>query len=265
MQDSSIPRPESLGVVDGDAARQPIGVQIPTDRCSSMANGTLTRMRVLVAEDDAALKSVLERGLREAGYVVDAVTDGNEAMEYLRAYEYGVGILDWRMPGASGFDVITWARRRGIHTPFLMLTARDAPLDRIAALDEGADDYLVKPFDYGELLARLRALLRRPTGDRSPLLRCGSLTVDPATRQALVDGASVELTPREFAIVELLIRKSPALVHRQTIALQAWPEEADAVGSNTIDVHIARLRAKLARSDARIETLRGSGYRLVTS
>jgi len=90
-----------------------------------------------------------------------------------------VGILDWRMPGASGFEIITWARRRGIHTPFLMLTARDAPPDRVAALDEGADDYLVKPFDYGELLARLRALLRRPTGERSPLLRCGSLTVDP--------------------------------------------------------------------------------------
>ena len=222
-------------------------------------------MRVLVAEDDAGLKGVLERGLREAGYVVDAVANGDDAIEYLRAYEYGVGILDWRMPGTSGFEVITWARRRGITTPFLMLTARDAPTDRIAALDEGADDYLVKPFDFGELLARLRALLRRPGGERSPLLRCGSLTVDPATRQTFVDGTSVELTPREFAIVELLARKSPALVHRQTIALQAWPEEADAVGSNTIDVHIARLRANLARSDARIETVRGTGYRLVPS
>jgi DNA-binding response OmpR family regulator len=222
-------------------------------------------MRLLLAEDDVGLKSVLERGLREAGYVVDAVTNGNNAVEYLRAYEYSVGILDWRMPGTSGFEVITWARRRGITTPFLMLTAKDSPPDRIAALDEGADDYLIKPFDFGELLARLRALLRRPGGKRSPQLRCGSLTVDPATRQALVDGASIELTPREFAIVELLVRKSPAVVHRQTIALQAWPEEADAVGSNTIDVHIARLRAKLARSDARIETLRGAGYRMVAS
>jgi DNA-binding response OmpR family regulator len=146
-----------------------------------------------------------------------------------------------------------------------MLTARDAPPDRIAALDEGADDYLIKPFDYGELLARIRALLRRPTGERAPLLRCGSLSVDPATRQASVEGVSIELTPREFAIVELLLRRSPAVVQRQTIALQAWPEEVDAVGSNTIDVHIARLRAKLARCDARIETLRGSGYRLVAS
>src|SRR5271155_2857808 len=222
-------------------------------------------MRLLLAEEDQNLRGVLERGLKEEGYVVDAVANGTEAIDYLRIYEYAVCVLDWRMPGASGLDIVTWARRRGIHTPFLMLTARDAPPDRVAALDEGADDYLIKPFDYGELLARIRALLRRPTGERSPLLRCGSLTVDPATRQASVDGAAVELTPREFAIVELLLRKSPAVVQRQSIALQAWPEEADAVGSNTIDVHIARLRAKLARSDARIETLRGSGYRLVAS
>jgi two-component system, OmpR family, response regulator len=222
-------------------------------------------MRLLLAEDDAALQSVLERGLREAGYVVDAVADGDQAMAYLRVYEYSICILDWGMPGVTGLEVVSWARRRGIQTPFLMLTARDAPLDRIAALDEGADDYLIKPFDYGELLARIRALLRRPTGERAPLLRCGSLSVDPATRQVSVEGASIELTPREFAIVELLLRKSPAVVQRQTIALQAWPEEVDAVGSNTIDVHIARLRAKLARSDAHIETLRGTGYRLVAS
>jgi DNA-binding response OmpR family regulator len=222
-------------------------------------------MRLLVAEDDAGLRNVLERGLREAGYVVDAVANGDDAMAYLRAYEYSIGVLDWRMPGATGVEIIAWARRRGIHTPFLVLTAKDAPRDRIAALDEGADDYLIKPFDYGELLARLRALLRRPSGERGPLLRCGSLVVDAATRQAHVGPANANLTPREFAIVELLIRKSPALVHRQSIALQAWPDEADAVGSNTIDVHIARLRAKLARSDARIETVRGAGYRLVAS
>lgn len=238
---------------------------VSTDCVAPNSAGTLFVMRILVAEDDAGLRSVLERGLREAGYVVDAVADGDEAREHLRAYEYSVGVLDWRMPGATGLEIITWARRRGIHTPFLMLTAKDAPPDRIRALDEGADDYLIKPFDYGELLARLRALLRRTTGERGPLLCCGSLSIDPATREVSVGGAPTELTPREFAIVELLIRKSPAVVQRRTIALQAWPEEADAVGSNTIDVHIARLRAKLARSDARIETLRGAGYRLVAS
>ncbi|MGA3218547.1 MAG: response regulator transcription factor [Acidimicrobiales bacterium] len=222
-------------------------------------------MRLLLAEDDTNLRGVLERGLKEEGYVVDAVANGDEALDYLRAYEYAVCILDWRMPGTSGLDVIASARRRGTQTPFLMLTAKDAPPDRIRALDEGADDYLVKPFDYGELLARLRALLRRPSGDRSPLLRCGSLSVDPATHQTLVGGEPADLTPREFAIIELLMRKSPAVVARRSIALHAWPEEADAVGSNTIDVHIARLRAKLARSDARIETLRGTGYRVTAS
>ena len=220
-------------------------------------------MRLLLAEDDPNLRGVLERGLREEGYVVDAVASGTEAIDYLRIYEYAVCVLDWRMPGASGLDVVTWARAGGIPIPFLMLTARDAPPDRVHALDEGADDYLVKPFDYPELLARLRALLRRPSGDRSPLLRCGLLTLDPATHQAFVAGERADLTPREFAIIELLARRSPAVVPRRSIVLQAWPEEASGVGSNTIDVHIARLRGKLARSDARIETLRGTGYRLV--
>ncbi|HTW10804.1 MAG TPA: response regulator transcription factor [Acidimicrobiales bacterium] len=222
-------------------------------------------MRLLLAEDDDNLRGVLERGLKEEGYVVDAVANGRQALDYLGMYEYALAVLDWRMPGASGLDVIVAARRRGVQTPFLVLTARDAAPDRVQALDEGADDYLVKPFDYGELLARLRALLRRPSGDRAPLLRCGSLAIDPATHETLVAGEPTELTPREFAIMELLARKSPAVVHRRSIALHAWPEEADAVGSNTIDVHIARLRAKIARSDARIETVRGAGYRLVAS
>jgi DNA-binding response OmpR family regulator len=222
-------------------------------------------VRILLAEDDGGLRRVLIRGLREAGYVVDAAKDGDDALRYLRVDEYSVVILDWRMPGLSGLDVLTWIRRQKIHTPVLMLTARDAPMDKINALDEGADDYLIKPFDFGELLARIRALLRRTTGERTPMLVCGLLSVDPSTRQTLVAGETVTLTPREFAIIELLIRKSPALVHRRSIALQAWPEEADAVGSNTIDVHIARLRAKIVRSEARIETIRGSGYRLVPS
>jgi two-component system OmpR family response regulator len=236
----------------------------PTAACRPGA-GTLLRVRLLVAEDDVALRDVLGRGLREAGYVVDAVATGDEALAYLRIYEYGVCVLDWRMPGISGLEVISRARALGVHTPFLMLTAVDTHPERIRALDEGADDYLVKPFNYGELLARLRALLRRPSGARSPELRCGSLTVDPATREATVAGTKADLTPREFAILELLMRSSPAVVRRRSIALQAWPEEADAVGSNTIDVHIARLRAKLARADARIETSRGVGYRLVAS
>jgi DNA-binding response OmpR family regulator len=218
---------------------------------------------VLLAEDDEGLRDVLTRGLREEGYVVDAAANGDDALTYLSVNEYGVCILDWRLPRTSGFDIVRWLRQRREGTPILMLTARDEPADRVAALDEGADDYLVKPFDYGELLARLRALLRRSAGDRSPVLRCGSLLLDPSTRETSIRGEAVELTAREFAIAELLMRRSPAVVLRRSIALQAWPEEVEAVGSNTIDVHMARLRAKLARSDARIETVRGSGYRLI--
>ncbi len=220
-------------------------------------------MRLLVVEDDPGLGSVLERGLREAGYVVDLVDDGEVALGYLRSYEYAVCILDWRLPGRSGLEVLDWARRQGIVVPVLMLTARDAPSDRVAALDAGADDYLVKPFDYSELLARLRALQRRPVGPRAPLLRCGSLVVDPASRRAVAGAEEVALTPRELAILELLVRRSPAVVARRSIALQAWHDEWDAVGSNTIEVHVARLRAKLSGAGVRIETVRGTGYRLV--
>jgi DNA-binding response OmpR family regulator len=169
------------------------------------------------------------------------------------------------MPNVTGIEVVRTARQRGVQSPFLMLTARDAAADRIDALDEGADDYLIKPFDYGELLARVRALLRRPMGNRSPMLRCGSLALDPSTRETFVDNDLIDLTAREFAILELLLRRSPTVVQRGSIAIQAWPDEADAVGSNTIDVHIARLRAKLARSDARIQTVRGAGYRLIST
>ena len=220
-------------------------------------------MRLLVAEDDADLRDVLTRGLIEAGYVVDAVADGAQALDYLRVYDYAACICDWRMPVREGIDVVTESRRRGVKAPFLMLTARDAPADRVAALDEGADDYLVKPFDYGELLARIRALIRRADGTPTPVLRAGSLSLDPATQEAYCATTRIDVTRREFAILELLLRKTPAVVRRTEIAIQAWPDETDAVGSNTIDVHVARLRSKIARSDARIETVRGTGYRLV--
>jgi len=215
-----------------------------------------------VAEDDRALRAVLERGLRENGYVVDAVADGEEALTYLRAYEYEVVVLDWRMPGVSGVEVVDRARRRGDRTPVLMLTARDTTDDRIAGLNAGADDYLVKPFDFGELLARIRALQRRPALAVDPVLACADLAFDPAVRQATVDGEAVELTTIEMGLLELLLRRAPAVVTRTTMAVQVWDDEADAVGSNTIDVHVGRLRGKLTGSRARIETVRGVGYRL---
>lgn len=220
-------------------------------------------MRVLVAEDDAALRSVLERGLRENGYVVDAVADGAAALRYLRAYDYDVAVLDWRMPERTGIEVVAEARSRGDRTPILMLTARDTPSDRVAGLNEGADDYLVKPFHFTELVARMQALQRRPPLAVGPVLACGNLCFDPATREATVSGETVALTAIESSLVELLLRRHPKVLTRQSIAVQVWDDEADAVGSNTIDVHIGRLRAKLGRSSARIETIRGTGYRMI--
>ncbi len=222
-------------------------------------------MRVLGAEDDAALRSVLEHGLRENGYVVDAVVDGESALSHLRAYDYEVAILDWRMPKISGLDVVERARRRGDRTPVLMLTARDTTSDRIAGLNSGADDYLVKPFDFGELLARLRALQRRPALTVEPVLECGDLVFDPATREVTVAGATVVLTSTEMGLLEILLRRAPSVVTRRAMAVQVWDDEADAVGSNTIDVHVGRLRNKISDSRARIETVRGTGYRLACS
>lgn len=220
-------------------------------------------MRVLVAEDDSGLRSVLDRGLRENGYVVDAVADGITASFYLRTYEYELAVIDWRMPGQSGLEVIEEARQRGQRIPMLMLTARDAPADRISGLNVGADDYLVKPFDFGELLARLRALQRRPALALGPRLQVGDVVFDPVVREATVDGNPVALTSTEMSLLEILLRRSPSVVTRRSMALHVWDDEADAVGSNTIDVHVGRLRAKLTESRARIETVRGSGYRLV--
>jgi DNA-binding response OmpR family regulator len=220
-------------------------------------------MRVLVAEDDAALRSVIERGLREHGYVVDAVPDGIGALRHLRAYDYDVAVLDWRMPEKSGLEVVAEARRLGDRTPILMLTARDTPEDRVSGLNQGADDYLVKPFDFSELVARIQALQRRPALALQPVLACGDLQFDPATRELSIAGRPVALTAIETAMVELLLRRAPSVVTRRMMATQVWEDEADAVGSNTIEVHIRRVRSKLEGSRASIETVRGTGYRLV--
>jgi DNA-binding response OmpR family regulator len=218
---------------------------------------------LLVAEDDPGLRSVLERGLRRSGYAVDAVEDGDRALRFLRIYEYEAAVLDWRMPGTSGLDVVRELRRRGTRVPVLMLTARDTTEDRVQGLDAGADDYLVKPFELAELLARIRALQRRPPVSLEPLLVVGDLEFDPVEQRVRRHGVELPLTGRERAILELLMRRHPAVVGRRTIALQVWDDVAEAVGSNTIDVHLTRLRAKLAGGAAHIETVRGVGYKMV--
>jgi DNA-binding response OmpR family regulator len=220
-------------------------------------------MRVLVAEDDEALRSVLERGLATAGYVVDAVADGDEALSYLEAYDYEAAVVDWRMPRMTGLELVGRIRRKGISVPVLMLTARDLPSDRVQGLDEGCDDYMVKPFHFPELLARLRALQRRPRQAHAPEIVVGDLVYEPSARVVRVSGRELRLTQIELGILELLILRSPAVVSRQSIAVAVWQQEADAVGSNTIDVHIARLRSKLLGAHLTIETRRGLGYRLL--
>ncbi len=219
-------------------------------------------MRVLVAEDDEGLRDVLVLGLSDAGYHVDAVERGDDAIDYLGWYDYDVAVVDWRMPGAEGIDVVAWARRKQRPTAIIMLTARDTPADRIRGLDSGADDYLVKPFDFGELLARVRALQRRPRGLDAPVLGAGRLSLDPVTRVVTVDGRERALTSTEYRILELLLRRSPAVVDRKAIAEHAWADETEPLGSNAIDVQMSRLRGKLSDAGLRIVTVRGAGYRL---
>jgi DNA-binding response OmpR family regulator len=220
-------------------------------------------MRLLIAEDDAPMRSVLLRGLMRHGYVVDLAERGDDGLEMLLTNEYAAAVLDWRMPGLSGRDIVATARRRGVTTPVLMLTARDTTADRVEGLDAGADDYLVKPFQFDELLARLRALLRRPPTAAEPVLRRGALTFDPSTREVAVAGTPLALTPRELGILEILLRRAPAVVTREQIGRNAWQDEAEAASFNAIEVHIARLRAKLAGGHVRIVAVRGAGYRLL--
>ncbi len=219
-------------------------------------------MRVLVAEDDPGLREVLVLGLEDNGYKVDAAERGDDAIDLLKFYDYDVAVIDWRMPGKEGIDVVAWARKQGKPTALLMLTARDTPPDRIRGLDAGADDYLIKPFDFGELLARIRALQRRPRGVDAPTISRGSLAIDPVRREVTVEDRPVTLTPTEYNILELLMRRSPAVVDRKSIAEHAWQDETDPLGSNAIDVQLSRLRAKLPAAGIRIVTVRGAGYRL---
>ena len=220
-------------------------------------------MRVLVAEDDDTLGAVLAQGLRSRGYVVDLVADGEAALSYARCYEYAVAVLDWLIPRVSGIDVVRQLRRTGARTPVLMISGKGAPEDRVAGLDAGADDYLVKPFVFDELLARLRALQRRPPDVLPPRLVVGDLECDPASREVTFGGRRPALTSTELSILETLMRFSPAVAERRQIAQHVWTDEVDTFSSNTIDVHLARLRAKLSGSRVRIQTVRGVGYRIV--
>lgn len=222
-------------------------------------------MRILVAEGDKGLGAVLVRGLREQGYTVDLVPDGGTAAAYLVFYQYEVAVIDWWMPTLTGLELVAWLRRTGSSVPVLMLTARDTPADQIAGLDNKADDYLVKPFDFGELLARLRALQRHQGKTRSATLMLGGLELDLSTREVRFGRHHPSMTGIEFRMLEILLRRSPGVADRRAIARHVWPDEAGTLASNTLDQHMAGLRSKLACAGVRIETIRGVGYRIVAA
>jgi two-component system OmpR family response regulator len=220
-------------------------------------------MRLLVVEDDAKLVRALERGFQREGYAVDLARTGHEALTQASEHDYDAVVLDVMLPGADGFSVCRELRRRERWVPVLMLTARDLVTDRIRGLDAGADDYLVKPFDFGELLARVRALIRRGPSERPPVLQVGDLRVDPATHVVTRAGREVELTVREFAVLHFLAQRAGEVVSREQLLEHVWEEGEDG-STNVVDVYIGYLRKKLEQPFRRplIRTVRGVGFRL---
>ncbi len=220
-------------------------------------------MRILVVEDEQRIADFISRGLSEHGYAVDAAYDGDEALAWADVGEFDLIILDVMLPVRDGVEVCRLLRGRGVRTPILMLTARDAVEDRVRGLDSGADDYLVKPFAFDELLARLRALTRRQPAVLGSELRMSDLTLDTATRQALRQGKVVPLTTKEFALLEYLMRHPHQVLTRTMIAEHVWNYDFDNA-TNVIDVHIRNLRRKIDDpfSTKLIHTVRGAGYRI---
>lgn len=220
-------------------------------------------MRILVVEDDRPLATVLQRGLSEDGYATDVVHKLIDAQHAVMVNSYDLVVLDRGLPDGDGRTLCAELRSAGDSTPVLMLTARDGLGDKVEGLDAGADDYLTKPFDYPELTARMRALLRRPAESQTPILRHGALEMDPASRRVSRSSITIPLTAREFSLLEVLLRSPTATHHRTDLLERVWDENYDGL-SNVVDVHVANLRRKLdlpGMADP-IETVRGVGYRL---
>jgi DNA-binding response OmpR family regulator len=220
-------------------------------------------MRVLVVEDEPGIVGFIRQGLSEAGYAVDAALDGQAGLDYALVAEYDVMVIDIMLPKMDGLRLLREVRDRGIKTPILLLTARDGVEDRVNGLDAGADDYLVKPFAFPELLARLRALLRRPPLQSDTVLRVGDLEMDTPRHDVRRAGQRIELSPREFELLEFLMRHPDQVLSRTQIAEHVWNFDFYSE-SNVVDVYIGYLRRKMDRGFAYplIHTVRGVGYRL---
>lgn len=220
-------------------------------------------MRILVVEDEPSIARFVCQGLREAGYAVDAAANGQDGLDYALAAPYDLIILDILLPKMNGLRVLRELRERGVRTPVLLLTARDTVEDRVQGLDSGADDYLVKPFAFPELLARVRALLRRPPLQSDPVLRLADLELDTSRREVRRAGRRIELSPREFSLLEYLMRHPNQVLTRTQIAEHIWNFDFYAE-SNVVDVYIGYLRRKVDRGFDRplIHTVRGVGYRI---
>lgn len=217
-------------------------------------------MRLLLIEDDTMVGRALRQGLGDAGFTVDWVMDGRAAERALGNGVYDLALLDLGLPGQDGMAVLTGLRTRGDAIPVLIVTARDAVADRIAGLNAGADDYVLKPFDLDELIARVRALLRRHAGGGSPLLECGQLILDPLKRLVSLKGEPVNLSAREFALLETLMQRPGAVLSREQLedSIYGWTKE---IGSNAVEVHLHKLRRKLGADT--IRNVRGVGYKVV--
>ena len=217
----------------------------------------------MIVEDDVKMAGLIRRGLTEEGLAADVAKDGHDALWMAAATDYDAIVLDVMLPGGDGFDVCRSLREKGQWAPVLMLTARDAVEDRVAGLDAGADDYLTKPFSFAELLARLRALARRPPLERPAVLEVGDLRLDPATRQVWRAETEVQLSTKEFALLETFMRRPGEVLSRYQLLEHCW-DYAYENRSNVVDVYVRYLREKVDRPFGRssIETVRGAGYRL---
>jgi DNA-binding response OmpR family regulator len=216
-------------------------------------------MRILIVEDNPRIAGFLQKGLREEGYVVDVAADGDQGYQKATSEGFDAAVVDVMIPGRTGFELVRDLRAAGVALPVLLLTARDRTEDKVAGLDSGADDYLTKPFDFSELTARLRALLRRSSAGAPATLKVGDLEMDPATREVRRQGQAVELTPKEFALLEFLLRNSERPLSRATLMEHVWGIRFDP-GTNIVDVCINSLRNKLDRDRELIQTVRGVGY-----